>query len=123
MILIDDIDTNENREQRNAFRYIFTPENRLSTQFIGKTVEILNISAGGLAFENRGFKQYDADSISLPLEMPHYNTSPVLSAQIRILHITSNHICHCIFENFTVDEYEMIHKYVLVMQKQDLNPR
>jgi len=124
VILVDEIyPHNGNREQRDTFRYIFTPEKRLSMQFMGRTLEILDISAGGLAFANHGFKQYEADKISLALEMPNYNENPVFTAQTRILHITANNICHCIFENCAVEEYEIIHKYVLEMQKQDLNPR
>lgn len=122
MILMDEMGP-DNPEQRDAFRYVFSPEKRLSMQFKGKTVDIVDISAGGLAFKNQGFLQYESDEISLVLEMPNYKGDPVFTAHTRILHITSNHFCHCIFENCSVDQYEIVHKYVLEMQKQDLNFR
>ncbi len=88
--------------------------------FYGKTVSILDISAGGLACTNNGFNKYDIDRVSLELEIPNLPGTSVFNAQVRILHLTRNDICHCIFENCSVDEYEVIHKYVLEMQKQDL---
>lgn len=122
MILIEDRATAD-REQRDTYRYVFAPEKRLSMQFKGKTVEIMDISAGGLAFKNRGFSRYDSDQVSLVLEMPNFNGNPCFKAHTRILHITANHFCHCIFEDCSVDEYEIVHKYVLEMQKQDLNSK
>ncbi len=120
MILSDDSESVD-REQRDAFRYVFVPEKRLPMQFKGKSVEIMDISAGGLAFENKGFCQYDSDEISLVLKMPNFKGNPVFRARTRILHISSNHFCHCIFENCTVDEYEVVHKFVLEMQKKKLS--
>lgn len=122
MILVDDVDQ-DRHEQRDAFRYVFESEERLSISFKGKMVEIFNISAGGLAFKNQGFDRYESDTVSLALDIPNFIGNPVFSAQARILHISSNHLCHCIFENCTVDDYEIIHKYVLEMQKQKLNSR
>ena len=107
-------------DQRASFRYIFKKSDRPDMRFNGKTVVIYDISAGGIAFENKGFSKYDADRITLNLDMPNFSGNPVLSAQVRILHLTKNQICHSIFEHCSVDEYEMIHKYVLEMQKKDL---
>ncbi len=113
--LIDDLD-----DQRASFRYIFKKADRPTMNFNGKTVCIYDISAGGLAFENIGFSKYDVDRVCLHLDMPNFPGDPVLSAQVRILHVTEKQICHSIFEDCTIDEYEMIHKYVLEMQKKDL---
>ena len=110
-------------DQRESFRYVFDREKQLSGSFKGRRVQILNISAGGIAFKNQGFKKYDADTMSLDLTMPNYNKNPQFTAQIRILHLTANEICHCIFENCTVEDYEIVHKYVLEMQKQELRKK
>ena len=107
-------------DQREAFRYVFQPEDRLSMVFKGKSVSVLDISAGGMAFTDQGFEKYDTDTISLDLDIPNYRGETRLSAQVRILHLTREGICHSIFESCGVDEYERIHKYVLEMQKQDL---
>lgn len=110
-------------DQRASFRYIFKKSDRPTMVFKGKTVTVYDISAGGLAFENQGFSKYDADHITLDLDMPNFHGDSVLSARVRILNLTTNRICHSIFENCSVDEYEMIHKYVLEMQKKDLKSR
>lgn len=106
--------------QRESFRYAFTKHRSLSMVFKQKTVTILNISAGGMAFTNNGFKQYEADQIALFLDIPNFRGDPEFPALVRILNITPNGVCHCIFENLTIKEYEIIHKYVLEMQKIDL---
>jgi len=110
----------EYEDQRASFRYVFKKENRLYINFKDKKVKVLDISAGGMAFENSGFSKYDHDEVSLNLEMPNFRGNPRLKTQVRILHLTRNNICHSIFENCSVDEYEMIHKFVLEMQKKDM---
>ncbi|WDP88218.1 MAG: PilZ domain-containing protein [Desulfobacter sp.] len=117
-ILTDDLGIHD---KRDAYRYIFPESQRLAMSFKGKTVALLDISAGGLAFENQGFSQYDADRITLSLDMPNFTGDPRFTAWTRILHITANNVCHCIFEDCRVDEYEVVHKFVLEMQKRDLN--
>lgn len=107
-------------DQRSAFRYVFKKGRQLSMTFKNNTVQILDLSAGGMAFTNMEFEKYDLDRVSLKLDIPNYFKDPILTADVRILSITKSNICHCIFENCTLEEYEMIHKYVLEMQKQDM---
>ena len=113
----------DREDQRESFRYIFSGDIELSGSFKGKDVRILNISAGGLAFQNQGFKQYDADIMSLDLTMPNYNKNPKFNVKTRVLHLTASDVCHCIFENCTLEDYEIVHKYVLEMQKQELRKK
>ncbi len=110
-------------DRRNAYRYVFPQTRRLSTTFKGKSVQLLNISARGTAFVNEGFQPDDADKICLNLEMPNFNGNPMLCTWARILHITTNNVCHCSFEDCRVEDYELIHKYVLEMQKQERHVR
>ena len=113
-------DAIENEEQREAYRYIFNGDQRLSMIFKQQSVEVINISAGGMAFRGKGFTRYDVDQINLFLDIPNYPGDASFSARLRILDITDNGICHCIFENCTIEKYEMIHKYVLEMQKKNI---
>ena len=110
----------ETEDQREAFRYIFKGDLRLSMDFKQKPVQVINISAGGMAFRDEGFAQYDVDQIHLILDIPNYRGELEFSAQLRILDISDQGICHCIFENCTIQEYEIIHKYVLEMQKKEM---
>jgi hypothetical protein len=115
--ITDNPDPMEADEQREAYRFFFKGEFRLSMNFKQKEVQVINISAGGMAFKNEGFKQYDADHITLVFDMSPDRQEIIFSAQLRILDISDQEICHCIFENCTIQEYEIIHKYVLEMQK------
>ncbi len=116
----DAIELMEEADQREAFRYVFKGDRHLSMIFKEKSVQILDISAGGIAFKGEGFRRYDADQISLFLNIPNYRGDATFSARLRILNITDNGICHCIFEKCTIEKYEMIHKYVLEMQKNEI---
>ena len=107
-------------ELRNAFRYHFKEGWGFAIRFKGKDITILDISAGGLSFKNQGFQPYDVDTIRLTLDIPNYIGSPSFSAGLRILTIDEDHLCHCIFEQCSLEQYELIHKYVLEMQKNDL---
>ena len=110
----------ETQDQREAFRYVFKVHNRIPLVFRGTPVEVIDISAGGMAFKNAGFKQYDADRVTLDLKIPNFPGTSRFTATLRILNITKNNVCNCIFEDCTIQTYELIHKYVLEMQKQDL---
>jgi len=73
-----------------------------------------------MAFRDEGFTRYDVDQITLVLDIPNYRGETFFSAQLRILDISERGICHCIFENCTIQKYEIIHKYVLEMQKKEM---
>ena len=107
-------------EKRKAFRYEFKVSQQLRIKFNGREVIILNISAGGMAFKNAGFEQFDFDFIKFELDIPNFTGDPTFFAGLRILKIDDNDICHCIFEQCSLEQHELIHKYVLEMQKNDL---
>jgi hypothetical protein len=107
-------------DQREAFRYMFKGEDHLLIEFKQKKVKLLDISAGGVAFRNQDFSIYDADIVNFVLDIPNFRGDTKFTATLRIITITDRGICHCIFENCTIEEYEKIHKYVLEMQKNDL---
>jgi len=117
---IDTRDPLEAENQRESFRYVFKGEFHLSMNFKEKPVQVINISAGGMAFRDEGFAQYDVDQIDLLFDIPNYRGEPRFSARLRILNISDQGVCHSIFENCTIPEYEIIHKYVLEMQKKEM---
>ncbi len=110
----------ESGDKRQAYRYEFKPEQQLEVEFKGRTVRVINISAGGMAFKNNGFQQFDADFIKFDLDIPNFSGNTTFFAGLRILKISENDTCHCIFEQCSLDQHELIHKYVLEMQKHDL---
>ena len=80
----------------------------------------MNISAGGLAFKADGFAVNDGDEVSLTLMVPGSGKQFNINVRLHIFEIKSPDICHCTFENLDPDQEELIHRYVLEMQKQDL---
>jgi len=105
---------------RHTFRYHFKEGRGFSITFKGKEVILLDISARGLAFENQGFQPRDRDAVSFVLEVPHYRGNTLVSAGLRILSIDDESVCHCVFEDCPPEQNELLHKYVLEMQKNDL---
>ncbi len=117
------LDTRDSRNHREAFRYVFTDQDRIFIWFLGTKVSVVDVSARGMAFVNQGFVKYDADQIHMDLDIPNFRGNTQFSARLRILGITDDQICHCIFEDCTIDQYEMLHKYVLELQKKALRSR
>ena len=106
--------------KREAYRYYFQQGRGFTIEFKKKQVMVLNISAGGLAFHNQNFNQFDSDFIQFTLDIPNFKGNSSFFAGLRILKIDRNDICHCFFEQCSLEQHELIHKYVLEMQKHDL---
>lgn len=111
---------NESKDKREAFRYYFKDGQGFQIKFKGKKVGVTNISAGGLAFVNKDFQQFDFDFIKFSLDIPNFNGDPSFFSGLRILKIDKNNICHSLFEQCALEQHELLHKYVLEMQKNDL---
>jgi len=115
-----DIIESASRDKRDSFRYHFKKDKQLQILFKKQPVKVINISAGGMSFSDIGFQQFDVDSIQFSLDVPNYKGETTFLAKLRILTIDENAICHCIFEQCSLEQHELIHKYVLEMQKDDL---
>ncbi|THB81398.1 MAG: PilZ domain-containing protein [Desulfobacteraceae bacterium] len=106
--------------KRDAYRYTFNPHEALELQFKGRTIRLINISAMGFAFKHTEFRKNDSDQVRFELPIPNYPGVSELSVRVRILSIDSHSICRCVFENCTAAQQDLIHKYLLEMQKKDL---
>jgi len=109
----------ESEDQRESYRYYFKNEKGFYITFKEKKVLTLDISAGGMSFKNNGFQQFDFDFIKFKLYIPNFNGDPTIYAGLRVLKIDPNDICHCIFEQCSLEQHELLHRYVLEMQKND----
>lgn len=117
---VTDVINDKSSDQRESYRYHFKKGQGFQIEFKKKKVWVLNISAGGMAFSNKGFQQFDFDFIKFSLDIPNFKGDPTFFAGLRILKIDQNKLCHCIFEQCSLEQHELIHKYVLEMQKNDL---
>ncbi len=108
-------------DQRDSFRYDFKAGQGIKIKFKETHLELINISAGGVGFANQGFETLDFGYINFTLNIPQSHTKQIsFFAGLRILKIDEENVCHGIFEQCTLDQHELIHKYVLEMQKNDL---
>lgn len=110
----------EPEKQRHSFRYKFKKDKGFWIFFNERSIEVLDISAGGISFANQGFKELDHGSIKFTLDIPDFKFDTTVTAGLRILRIDKDDICHAIFEHCSLEHHELIHKYVLEMQKNDI---
>ncbi|MCZ6542010.1 MAG: PilZ domain-containing protein [Nitrospinae bacterium] len=103
-------------EARQAYRVAPDPENPLFLNLAGQSLEILEISSGGLAFKNQGFKAKDTFKVDFILP-----TGRAINTRIKILRVDEEEICRCNFVNLDMKSEDVLHRYVLVRQKDDLN--
>ncbi len=106
--------------KRRAFRFTPGAGKFLDIFFMGKKVRILNISAGGISFKNKGFKENDADVIEIDMGDCARKHNPVISLRTRILSIDENDICHTEFDALSDDEEDILHCFVYELQKEQL---
>jgi len=102
-------------EARQAYRVVPDPENPILLNLEGKSLEVLEISSGGLAFKNQGFQA--GSSYKVDFVLP---TGGGIKTQIKILRIDEEDICRCNFIDLDIDSEDSLHHYVLVRQKDDL---
>lgn len=108
--------TLEDDDIRNAFRIIPYPYETIEIKLPNGTVEIVDISASGLSFINSGYHAGDRLDISflLPTRANH------IDAQIEIVVIDKQGVCHCRFTIVSESNEDAIHHYVLCRQKKEI---
>jgi hypothetical protein len=102
-------------EARQAYRVTSDPGNPLFLDLEGNSLEIVEISSGGLAFKNQGLKEGSSHMIDFVLP-----TGGAIKTRIKILRIDERNICRCHFTNLDIESEDSLHRYVLVRQKDDL---
>ena len=106
--------------KRRAFRFSPVTGKLLDVVFMGKKVRLIDISAGGISFKNKGFKKNDVDVIEIDMGNCARKHHPVISLKTRILSIDDNDICHTEFDGLSDDEENTLHCFVYELQKEEL---
>ncbi len=110
----------ETENKRAAFRFNPMPPDTLTIRFMGESIDLIDISAGGVSFENQGFAKGDRDRITLALRDPDLRPNQILSIVIKVLAIDAQDICHCVVEDPSEEQTEAIHRFLLVKQKKEI---
>ena len=100
-------------DRRTFFRVCPSEEEPMVFQFGEKKVRVINISAGGLSFNNNDFSVKETHPVDFDLPGQDSKISTVLE----IVGIDQKNICHCRFKGIEEDAVEEIHQYVLIRQK------
>lgn len=103
--------------RRKAFRLCPSEADPIIITFMGKSVSLIEISAGGASFNNQGFKQGDSDNVRFSL----YGQRHPVSAVMEVISIGEPDVCHCRFSDISEESQETIHRYVLLMQRKYLS--
>ena len=82
-------------------------------------VELLDISAGGLAFIGGNYRR--GDVLSLFLELPR--EQQVVTGELEVLAVDERGVRHCRFQGVSQDLVETIHQFILRTQKQALREK
>ena len=117
--------TLETENERNFFR-VFPAEDKPMAFEVGpaedeptihnlieKRVWVIDISASGLSFKNRGFRE--KKSYPITFDLPGRSTT--ISTALEIISISEDGICHSRFKGLAEETSDKIHEYVLERQK------
>jgi len=104
-------------DQRSYYRVAPKVEEPLFLQTQGRRYSILDVSAGGLAFEGAGFSP--GDSLAGLLVMPS-GEQPIPIVLTILKALPQKGMIACQFKKIKEEDRERVHQYVLKRQKEDL---
>lgn len=100
------------KDKRNSFRYYPEKKDRLYAIINEKEFEILNISAGGLAFSADSFNGGDIHSININFPGSAYCA---IECEIEVISAIDG-VCRGKFINIGDEEIEVLHRFVFEEQ-------
>ncbi|MFH1139573.1 MAG: PilZ domain-containing protein [Pseudomonadota bacterium] len=106
----------DNSCQRQFVRVRPRPSEAVSLTIDGQKVELLDISAGGLAFLGGDFRPGDVPDLVLGLPEERL----VITGRLAILALDARNVRHCRYEGLTPKMVEALHSFVLRVQKRQL---
>lgn len=78
-----------------------------------------DISAGGVSFQNTGYRP--GDTIEIELVIPGYTSA--IRTNLDILAVSGKGVCHCSFRGLVDEGKEVLHQYILMVQREKLRSR
>lgn len=106
-------------DNRQAFRISPDPADPIVVSIAGTTVKVMEISSGGISFQNANFNAKAVYPITFTLPI----TGGFVKTKLRILRINREGVCQCRFIGLDDKAEDDIHRYVLFRQKEILRNR
>jgi hypothetical protein len=106
-------------ETRGSFRVYPSKENPIILKVGDINLEAVDISAGGISFDNKKFKL----GATYPMEMTLPRGKGTFSVKTEILKIDDKDVCRCKIVGLSPDQEDGVHSYILARQKEELAQR
>lgn len=106
-------------ETRGSFRVYPSKENPIILKVGDTNLEAVDISAGGISFDNKKFKL----GATYPMEMTLPRGKGTFSVKTEILKIDDKDVCRCKIVGLSPDQEDGVHSYILARQKEELAQR
>jgi hypothetical protein len=103
-------------ETRGSFRVYPSKENPILLKVGSTSLNAVDISAGGISFDNKAFKlgaKYPME-LTLPKGKGTYNVST------EVLKIDEKNVCRCKIVGLNPDQEDGVHSYILARQKEEI---
>ena len=103
-------------ETRGAFRVYPSEENPILLKVGSTALKAVDISAGGISFDNKAFElgaKYPME-ITLPKGKGHFKV------ETEILKIDDKNVCRCKIVGLGPEQEDSIHSYILDRQKEEI---
>ena len=103
-------------ETRGAFRVYPSKENPIILKVGTTALKAVDISAGGISFDNKGFKL----GAKYPMEITLPKGKGNFKVETEILKIDDKNVCRCKIVGLDPDQEDSIHSYILSRQKEEI---
>ncbi len=103
-------------ETRGAFRVYPSKENPIILNVGSTSLNAVDISAGGVSFDNKSFKL----GATYPMEMVLPQGKGSFNVKTEILKIDDRDVCRCKIVGLSPDQEDKIHSYILARQKEEI---
>ena len=101
---------------RGSFRVYPSKENPVSLKVGGTSLNAVDISAGGISFDNKNFKL--GATYSMEMVLPQGRGA--FNAKTEILKIDDKDVCRCKILGLSPDQEDTVHSYILARQKEEI---
>ncbi len=111
--------SHETDNKRSSFRISLPKQIPIIMHLGNSKIQLMDIGAGGVAFENINFMVGDIFLVNF--DLPILDTN--ISTRLEIIAIDKNNICHGQFIRIEEKDAEEIHQYLLILQKDTLGSK